>query len=175
VSHVKPLGRAPRLLIRLKKNADGTGSLSCRRADGSMTWQRQRTGLAQFFARHDLTHYAVETVLGHHRGFYGLIADGWDFTDFGDRQPRKPFPPDMDPSELIVGFFDAEHYGGDAHWDAAQFNQYAATYFAEHGVTAPPLITQAQLEQVRIKLDELLARWDAVKPGDTLELPFDVG
>jgi cytochrome P450 len=174
LANVKRVRDIPLLLIRLKKNADGTGSLSCTRADGSVTWQRQRSGVAQFFARHDLTHYAVERVLRHRRGFYGLLADGWDFTDFGDEQPRKAFPPDMDPSELIVGFFDAEHYGRD-HWDAAKFNEYAATYYALHGVSsAPPLITAEQLARVREVLRDLLEKWDAVEPGDALELPFDV-
>src|SRR5215207_7563384 len=68
----------PRLTIRIKKNADGTAALTCTRADGSVTWQRQQGTQGMFFPRHDLTHFAVETVLGHRRGFYGLVADGWD-------------------------------------------------------------------------------------------------
>ena len=62
--------------------------MSCTRADGTVTRQRQDPAKAQFFVRHDLTHYALETVLGHRRGFYGLVAEGWDFTDFGSPWPR---------------------------------------------------------------------------------------
>src|SRR5215831_9574962 len=92
-----------RLRVRFKKNHDGTAALSCTREDGSVTWQRQdRAG--GFFTRHDLTHYAVETVLNHRRGFYGLIAEGWNFSDFGRPWTRGPIPADADPSELIVGF-----------------------------------------------------------------------
>jgi hypothetical protein len=59
----------PNLTLRLKKNRDGTAALSCTRADGSVTWQRQpHAARAEFFTRHDLTHYAVETVLGHRAG-----------------------------------------------------------------------------------------------------------
>ena len=64
------------LLIRLKKNPDGSAVLSATRPDGSTTWQRQTPEQAAFFVRHDLTHYAVETILHHRKGFYGLIADG---------------------------------------------------------------------------------------------------
>ena len=52
------------LVIHIKKKTDGSAALSCRRADGSVTWQRQNGQLGRFFPLHDLTHYAVETVLG---------------------------------------------------------------------------------------------------------------
>ncbi|MDF2775439.1 MAG: hypothetical protein K0S86_4940, partial [Geminicoccaceae bacterium] len=71
------------LRIRIKKNADGSAALTCIRADGSVTWQRQEGAQGRFFPRHDLTHFAVETTLGHRRGFYGLVAEGWNITDFG--------------------------------------------------------------------------------------------
>lgn len=66
----------PDLMIQIKKKTDGSAALSCRRADGSVTWQRQEGRQGCFFPLHDLTHYAVETVLGHPRGFYGLVAEG---------------------------------------------------------------------------------------------------
>src|SRR5262245_5618971 len=109
------------LIIRLKKNRDGTAVLSCTRPDGSVTWQKQEGRQASFFPRHDLTHYAVETVLGHRRGFYGLLAEGWDFSDFGTPWPRGPLPVDADPSELITGLLDAERANG-IEWPAAEMN-----------------------------------------------------
>ena len=62
------------LLIRIKKKNDGSAALSCVRADGSVTWQRQDGQQGRFFPLHDLTHYAVETVLGQPRGFFGACA-----------------------------------------------------------------------------------------------------
>src|SRR5262245_47035677 len=123
----------PSLTIRIKKTSDGEAALTCTRADGTVTWQRQHGGQARFFPRHDLTHYAVETVLRHRRGFYGLVAEGWDLTDFGTPWPRGPIPADADPSELIVGFLDAERASG-AEWSAADLTEKAAQYFASHGV-----------------------------------------
>jgi hypothetical protein len=164
-----------RLTIRIKKNADGSAALSCTRRDGSVTWQRQLGAQGRFFPLHDLTHYAVETVLRHERGFYGMVASGWDISDFGAPWPRGRIPADADPSELIVGFLDTERASG-TRWNAADFNDKAALYYAEHSPgTTPPTLTDDDLAQVRQRRAQLFAEWDAVPPGGTLELTFDVG
>jgi len=49
----------PDLVIQIKKKTDGFATLSCRRADGSVTWQRQDGRHARFFPFHDLTHDAA--------------------------------------------------------------------------------------------------------------------
>jgi hypothetical protein len=162
----------PDLLIRIKKKTDGAAALSCLRADGSVTWQRQEGRQGRFFPIHDLTHYAVETVLGHRRGFYGLVADGWDLTDFGAPWPKGRLPQDLDPSELIVGFLDTERAGG-VEWAAADFNEKAALYFAQHRMPGACQITPEQLARIRTRLGELIDRWRALPAGETLELPFE--
>jgi hypothetical protein len=162
----------PRLTIRIKKNADGSAALSCVRADGTATWQRQQGAQGLFFPRHDLTHYAVETVLGYDRAFYGMVADGWNITDFGTPWPRGPIPDDADPAELIVGFLDSERATG-LRWTAADFNDKAAAYYRDHGLSAsPPVLTEDQLARVRQRRAELFAQLDAIPPGGTLELTF---
>src|SRR6266571_3914122 len=135
------------LLIRIKKKSDGSAALSCLRADGSVTWQRQDGQQGRFFPLHDLTHYAVETVLGHTRGFYGLVA------------------------EFIVGFLDRER-GAGVEWSAAEFRGAAATYFVQHACDAPCTVTDNDLRQVRDKRQELFAQWAALPAGETLELRF---
>lgn len=160
----------PELLIRIKKKTDGSAALSCVRADGSATWQRQEGRLGEFFPRHDLTHYAVETVLGHRRGFYGLVAEGWDLTDFGAPWPKGPLPADMDPSEGIVGLLDAERYQG-SKMTIAELRERAdtaAAAFVAH-------LTDDDLDAVRARRAELFALWDALPAGEALELPFDRG
>ena len=137
----------PDLVIQIKKKTDGSAALSCGRADGSVTWQRQEGTQGRFFPLHDLTHYAVETVLGYARGFYGMVA------------------------ELIVGFLDGER-GEGAEWSAEEFNANAATYYAEHGLSGACEISGEQLREIRRKRRELFARWAALPAGATLELPF---
>jgi hypothetical protein len=158
----------PDLLIRIKKKTDGNAALSCVRADGSVTWQRQEGRLGQFFPLHDLTHYAVETVLGHRRGFFGLVAEGWDLNDFGAPWPKGPLPPDMDPSEGIVGLLDSERYQG---------RKLTVAELRERPELASSLyvagLTDQDLDAVRTRRAELFTRWEALPPGETLELPFD--
>lgn len=162
----------PELLIRIKKKSDGSSALSCLRADGSVTWQRQDGAQGRFFPVHDLTHYAVETVLGHRRGFYGLVAEGWDLTDFGAPWPKGRLPLDLDPAELIVGFLDTERAGG-VRWTAEDFNDKVALYYAQHRIPGGYRITTEQLDRVRLRLSELVGRWRALAAGEALELPFD--
>src|SRR5688572_3249027 len=162
------------MIIRIKKGKDGSGALSCQRADGSIVFQRQNAKQAGFFVRHDLTHYAVETVLRHGKGFYGLIAAGWTFDDFGKKWDKKKYPADAEPSELIVGLFDAEN-ASRAKWTAEEFNRHAREFLRQHGGDGiGEVITEEQLQGVRRRLDELLAKWAGLELGGTLELEFDV-
>ncbi len=140
------------LLIRIKKKSDGSAALSCLRADGSVTWQRQDGQQGRF-------------------GFYGLVAEGWDLTDFGNAWPRGPLPPEALVVEFIVGFLDRER-GAGVEWSAAEFRGAAATYFVQHGLDAPCIVTDDDLRQVRDKRRELFAQWAALPAGETLELRF---
>ncbi|MFM8779973.1 MAG: hypothetical protein ACKOFO_00550 [Gemmatimonadota bacterium] len=62
------------LRIEFKRTSDGRPSLACVREDGTRTWAR----VHPFLPTHDLTHCAVESVLGVDDAFFGLIALGWD-------------------------------------------------------------------------------------------------
>ena len=159
------------IVIRIKKNPDGRTSLSCTRADGTTTWQRLEGGQAAFFPRHDLTHYAVETVLGHRQGFYGLVAAGWDMSDFGSPWPRGKIPAIANLSEMIVGFFDLERQSGEFGL-ANDLNDNLERFCSENSLPAPYRLSEDDLARVRQKRGELFARWDTLKPGDALELPF---
>jgi hypothetical protein len=180
----------PRLLIELTRRPDGGYVIACTRADGTVTWQRG--GSATFFPGHDLTHYAVETELRHRRGFFGLLAEGWAFTDFSGDWPRGRIPADAEPAELIVGLLDSERHGvgtatltdpdicgGERPMTAAEFNAAAARFFEQIGCTdVPPAqrvnLTDDELSRIRRRRDELLAEWECVPAGGRLELTFEV-
>jgi len=162
----------PDLVIHIKKKSDGSAALTCRRADGSVTWQRQEGQQGRFFPLHDLTHYAVETVLGFRRGFYGMVAEGWDMTDFGAPWPRGPIPADADPAELIVGFLDIERATG-AQWSAEELNDKAARFYAQHGLDGECVVTDEELKRIRALRHALFAQWHALPAGEALELEFD--
>ncbi|HEY2843906.1 MAG TPA: hypothetical protein VGJ09_09655 [Bryobacteraceae bacterium] len=153
--------------VQITKKADGSGVLRCTRADGSAAWQKQTGRHAAFFALHDLTHFAVETALGYRRGFFGLVADGWDFEDTTGKGARGALPAEAVEVEGIVGMFDAERSGG-AIWTAEEFNEFAAMR------SARPLSAE-EIARVRKKRSELFAQWSSVAAGAMLELQFPVG
>ena len=167
------------LHIRLKRHADSSASLSCTRRDGSVTWQRQNGPTARVMPAHDLTHFAVESTLGFRHGFYGLLADGWEITDFAAPRPRGPIPDEALVVELIVGFFDAERRQGEAMTAeafAVQAEQYVASRVAV-GKSMPDglrRLTDDELARVRARRDELLSWWAAVPVGGALDLEFAV-
>src|SRR5437773_9860909 len=66
------------MFIQIKKGRDGPATLACLRSDGTRTWGKEHP----FFPVHDITHYAVESVLAFDQAFFGLIATGWSIDDF---------------------------------------------------------------------------------------------
>ena len=145
------------LRIEISKRADGVGVLRCIRQDGSVTWQKQPKHGAHF-ALHDLTHYAVETALGYRRGFFGLIAEGWEVEDTTGKGARGPLPPEAVEVERIVGLFDSER-GSGMLWTAEEFNEFA-----------PRPLTEAEILEVRALRGKLFKQWAAIEPGQELEL-----
>lgn len=166
----------PDLVIRFKKNRDGSAGLTCIRSDGTSTWQRQEGKLGAVFPPHDLTHYAVETALGYARGFYGLIADGWEISDFASPWPKGQPGEEARQVEMVVSFFDMDRTQGATAtvWD---FNARAASYAdSRSGDPRSPklrLLTEDEITAVRTLRSRLLERWRGVPPGGTLELNFD--
>jgi hypothetical protein len=160
------------LIIKFTKKPDGSVVSRYERADGTATWQRKDGANAWFFAAHDLTHYAVETILGYRRGFYGLVAEGWDLSDFGTPWPRGPVPADALPVELLVSYLDLERASMTV-WPAEDFNAKAADYFATHKLENPPIFNEDQLRKIRDKVRELHIEWGRLPKGQTMELTFD--
>jgi hypothetical protein len=147
------------LRIDIAKHADGSIALRCTREDGSVTWQKQ-TRHAAHFVLHDLTHYAVETALGYQRGFFGLIAEGWDTEDTTGKGARGRLPMEAVEVEQIVGLFDTER-GSGTLWTAGEFNAFA-----------PRALTEAEIQSVRALRGWLFEQWFALAPGRALELQF---
>lgn len=155
------LGGIRMLRIEITKREDGSGLLRCFRQDGSVTWQKQDRHAAHF-ALHDLTHFAVETVLRYRRGFFGLIAEGWDLEETTGKGKRGPLPAEAAEVEKIVGLFDSERACGQL-WTVNEFNTFA-----------PRALSQAEIQNIRTARGDLFGQWSAVQLGKKLELQFDL-
>lgn len=166
----------PALRINLKRMADGSAALTCTRRDGSVIWQRQPGQRGLVFPMHDLTHYAVETVLGSRQGFFGLLAAGWEFGDFAAPWPRGPIPAEARDVEVLVGLFESERRMGGGWTSAelrAQGELYAAAQRSAGKVATMPELSDENAVRIHALLEKLLARWAATRPGETLEFAFD--
>lgn len=147
-----------RVWVEITKRPDGAGVLRCVRDDGSVTWQKQERHAA-FFALHDLTHFAVETTLAIRRGFFGLVAEGWEIDDTTGKGARGPIPPEAGRAEQLVGFFDVER-GGGTLWTPEEFNEFGAQ------------LTEEQIVAIRKRRSELFEEWSVVPVGGVLRLEF---
>jgi hypothetical protein len=145
--------------------------LRCTRDDGSVSWQKQEGKYAAFFPLHDLMHYAVETQLGFRRGFYGLIAEGWEIAETTGKSSRGALPNETLEVEYLVSAFSAERASGDMT-AAPEFNQLAATFAQAQGMPEPRQLSDQELRRVRSRFDELAKEWRALTPGATLKLAF---
>lgn len=124
-----------------------------------MTWQKQ-TRHAAHFVLHDLTHYAVETALGYRRGFFGLIAEGWDAEDTTGKGARGRLPMEAVEVEQVVGLFDSER-GSGTLWTVEEFNSFA-----------PRHLSAEDIHKVRALRGSLFEKWFALAPGAAIELEF---
>jgi hypothetical protein len=159
------------LRIQLTRHADGGSLLRCLRRDGSTTWQRHDGPQAGFFPQHDLTHFALETVLGCREGFFGLVAAGWPIDDTSGKGAHGALPPEAIVVEHLVGFLEVESATG-AAWSAATLMEQLRVAVPALAA-AGPVLSEDQLARIRARREELHARWACTAPGETLELAFE--
>lgn len=155
------------MVIQLKKGRDGPSTLACVRADGSRTWGREHP----FFPLHDLTHCAVESVLGFDQAFFGLIAAGWDIDDFAKPGASARMPPQALLAEHVVAMFDREG-ALPRLMTAAEFNEAIISSLAPADRARFKPVTAAELASVRALRQALDSRWRGLAPGTTLEVEF---
>ena len=154
----------------LKKAKDGRPTVTFVRSDGSST--TGRLGSGDFGPVHDLTHYAVETTLGLHGGFYGLLASGWNIPDFEVKGTGPRLADEAIVAECIVGQLTNVVFGGQTV-TTADFNWLVgAAVRAVRPAAAVPALDDATFRILRERLAALLDRWRALPPGETLELPW---
>jgi hypothetical protein len=159
--------------VQFTKRADGSGAIRCVREDGSSTWQRQTDRHAQFFALHDLTHLAVESVLGYKQGFFGLVAEGWDIEDTTGKGARGHLPDETTEVECLVSLFFSEQ-ASRTRWTAIEFNSGLVTYMEQAGRHGPlRTLTEDEISSVRKRRNELFRMWESVPAGQTLDLAFE--
>ena len=158
------------MIIRFTKGKKGKpDTLACLRQDGTSTWEPSQVGV-----RHDLIHYAVETVLGYKDAFFGLVARGRDISDFGTKNGKKDTYTAQEAwAEHIVGLLQWPSVAGGPALSPAEFLDMLTSAQTPAASGAPVhTITTEQVVQIRSLVDSLHARWAALPPAETLEMQF---
>lgn len=160
-----------RLTVRLCKRPGKLPLLVCTREDGSSTVSEMTVG-----PEHDLAHYAVETVLGLRRGFYGLVAGGMNIEDFNvpGAAQRLKLPDEAIYTEYIVGLLQVE-WRSDAPYSDFNAELRGAVAAGRNPLPPPPQIDEAQLGEIRQRLDELVMQWSLLPADGSIELSFHWG
>src|SRR3954464_3101234 len=125
-----------RILFAKAKDPASQDVLTCIRNDGSRTWSK----LHAAFPVHDMTHYAVETEMKAKDGFFGLVAQGWDITDFGIPEKRARMPLQALWVEHVVGVVWREFVTR----DASPFQEFSAAIDATLGALRESMAANAQ-------------------------------
>ena len=158
-------------IIFTKREKD-LASLRCIRPDGSETWSNTKYPVMVI---HDLIHYVVETELGFRRAFYGLLAEGHDVSSFSlpvtqrstVLQPAR-LPPEAHQAEILVGLLQSERT------DSVTYPHFVAM-LAKVCVlknVPPPSLSDATLNTLRTRSDQLCQQWQALGEKETLTLEF---
>lgn len=163
----------PELKVVLTKRPDGGAVLRCLRRDGSETWQKHEGAKARFFPFHDLTHFAVETELGFRRGFYGLLAEGWEIAETEGKSAKGRPPAEAILVEHVVGLLERERVGGAAPLAADRFHAEIATMAGGNAIEADRSFTEEELSRARARIEALHHAWGSLPAGETLELAFE--
>lgn len=157
------------MIIRFTKGKDGKEPvLTCTREDGSVSWQKS----SEFFVRHDLIHYVVETVLGYRNAFLGLVASGRGLEDFGTRNGVKDtYTNEERWAELIVSALQFPSAAGGPAASENEVIEAVAKSCADNGKPSPG-ITPEQIAAIRVRIQELHRQWAQLPDGESLELTF---
>jgi hypothetical protein len=161
----------PSLLFRLKKRADAAAQLTLVREDGTHT--TGPVGSAEgYFPVHDLTHYAIEQTLGLCEGFLGLVASGWEISDFEVKGTSKRLSPETGFAEVAAGELSRQILTRDLS-SLEDFLWAIDLTIQQHSSGAGrPSITEAQFAAIRELISTEWRRWRELPPNETLELTF---
>jgi hypothetical protein len=156
------------VIIRFAKGKNGKPpTLTCTRDDGSATWQTS----SDFFIRHDLIHYSIETTLGYRQAFFGLIAGGRGIQDFGTRNGVKDnYTQEAGWAEGLAGMIQFPIETG-TPLTSEECLAWVRRLYADYNQSGPDVTTE-QIEVIRARITDLHARWDALPEGAALELSF---
>jgi hypothetical protein len=157
------------MLIRLSKHTGKPHVIKYVRDNGTETWMQAD----DFFVRHDLSHFALETVLGYKTAFNGMINSGMDIKDFENREKRRAMKvtDEAGYAENMANLFLGEVLQGNLE----DFNAVQQQTLAYSNSEIPAIdLADEKIQAVRKYLRQLLTDWELLSSGQTMELVFTI-
>lgn len=149
------------------KKGNTKNTITCRRSDGSATWQESDA----FLINHDLAHYAVEKTFGLSQGFYGLVQSGLDITDFEKKQKISPsqIPKEGFKAEILVQLFSIERSGINNHIKDFNESYHEQAVKWKLDVERFP---ESLLSETRRLLSEVIDDWHHLSVNESMTLSW---
>jgi hypothetical protein len=139
--------------------------LTCVRIDCSQT----RANLGPGLPYHDLAHYVAERHFNLRSGFFGNIASGYSLQALSDKEIIKTLGAESWVAEALAGALGSLATGACSF---EQFPDLVTQGLEARGIRAPEGLSAAAAEKLLAEFKELVARYDALKNGETLKLHF---
>ncbi|MES2329188.1 MAG: hypothetical protein V4539_06255 [Bacteroidota bacterium] len=139
------------------------------RDNGTETWMYSD----DFFVRHDLSHYAIESVMEYRTAFNGMLNNGMDIKDFEDREKRARITVTDEAchAENMSNLFLTEILQGEFEdFNAVQLQ----SFIAMNTQCQPIALSEEKITAIRNYLGQLLDQWNEMPAGETMELIFNV-
>jgi len=155
------------MILQITKNVGKKHVTKYIRDNGTETWMHSDN----FFVVHDLCHFALEKTLGYTTAFCGMLNSGISIQDFEDRDTRNAMSISKEAAyaENMANLFLMETRQG--NFD----NIHAVIKDAHETVTKnypAPVLSDAEVENIRTYLRELLQQWTSLPEGNTMQLEF---
>jgi hypothetical protein len=157
------------MMIQFTKNTGKPHIIKYIRDNGTETWMPSD----DFFVRHDLSHYAIEKILGYRTAFNGMLNNGMNIKDFENREKRAAMCITEEAlyAENMANLFLVEIAQGGFD----DFNTVQQQTFTSFNKQFPAItLTEEKINRIRIYLRQLLLQWNDLPAGSTLELEFNL-
>ncbi|MEO8171808.1 MAG: hypothetical protein ABI581_01950 [Sediminibacterium sp.] len=155
--------------MRIKKNTSKPHVIKYIRNNGTDTWMYSD----EFFVRHDLSHYAIESIMQYRTAFNGMLNNGMDIKDFEDKEKRAriPITDEACYAENFSNLFLTEILQGEFD----DFNAVQQDSFNGMNTQFKPLtLGEEKITGIRNYLRRLLQQWNELPAGETMELTFEL-
>lgn len=139
--------------------------LRCLREDGSCELADLGPGLPH----HDLAHWVAEGEWNLRAGFFGNIARGYSLVQLSDKNVIRTLGPESLQAEILARAVGSVQTGACTE---EQFGELVNSEL-EHWHVATLPMSEARTRAAILRFRELLARFDALPEGESLQLEFE--